>query len=325
MLVLVGWIIFALFGLAMFGASFAGLTGDGVMIATAVVALAAWGTLSGLMIYAIKLAAGTDTERCARWSNVLLLTLAILSVATTWLLGFGAFASCGPAFLSPFYHWGGVAGSVLAFFAYFAFPHVTSRLGTHSWRPPLITGSIVYGLLGVVWLIVFLVLRGDIDESFYPARSSSPYKLPYPGGDSSWVVQGNASSLNHEGNEAFAWDFRRSCGSPVLAARAGTVRTVIDTNDGRGNNNEISVDHGDGTTARYLHIKNGSAKVTSGANVSQGEPLAEVGSVGNSMTGHIHFVVERGGSSIAVTFSDSDTTDDGGIPRTFGSYESSNR
>ncbi len=42
-----------------------------------------------------------------------------------------------------------------------------------------------------------------------------------------------------------------------------------------------------------------------------------------SLTGHIHFVVESGGQSTPVTFSD--VEEDSGIPRTFHSYTSGNR
>jgi murein DD-endopeptidase MepM/ murein hydrolase activator NlpD len=59
--------------------------------------------------------------------------------------------------------------------------------------------------------------------------------------------------------------------------------------------------------------------------VKQGDVLALVGNVGNSLTGHIHFQVDKGSSSIAIVFADPDVKDDHGIPRTFGSYESSNR
>jgi len=327
MLMLVRWIVFALFGLAMFALSFAGFWGDTVMIITAVFGAVTWGVLTGLAGYAIKLAAaarqGIEAEKFARWSNALVLAFAILSVVTTWVYALGAFASCGPAFLATFYHWGGVVGSLDAFATWFVLPHLVSGLEPRGWVKPLVTGCIVYGFLGVFWLVAWLVLRGDIDESRYPPRASSPYKLPYPGGESSWVVQGNNSSFNHEGREEFAWDFRRSCGTPVLAARAGRVRNVVDTNDGHGNNNQIEVDHGDGTIGRYLHIKHGSASVSNGDPVTQGAQLAEVGSVGNSLTGHIHFVVERGSTSIPVSFSD--VRDDKGIPRTFSSYESGNR
>jgi hypothetical protein len=41
------------------------------------------------------------------------------------------------------------------------------------------------------------------------------------------------------------------------------------------------------------------------------------------MTGHIHFMVRKNGTSIGVSFTD--VTDDKGIPRTFCSYTSGNR
>ena len=53
--------------------------------------------------------------------------------------------------------------------------------------------------------------------------------------------------------------------------------------------------------------------------------LALVGNVGNSLTGHIHFQVDKGSQSVAIVFADPDVKYDKGIPRTFGSYESSNR
>lgn len=180
----------------------------------------------------------------------------------------------------------------------------------------------------LTWVVVYAKLSGTIDEKAYPSRSGSPYKLPFPGGESSWVIQGNHSSLNHHGTQQFAWDFRRSCGTPVLAARDGTVTKVDDSHDGNGSdkpNNKIVVDHGDGTSAEYLHFQYKSAKVKEKQTVKQGDVLALVGNVGNSLTGHIHFQVDKGGQSIAVVFSDPDVKDDQGIPRTFSSYESSNR
>lgn len=324
----------------MFGASFAGLLGETLMIVTAVLALLLWGAFIGLTIRAVKLAAAvrrgerSQLDASLRWTSALLLSMALLSLGTAFLLAMGAFATCGPTWLSGLYHWGGLIGSVLGFAAWFAAPSVARRslgeLGAstrpHGWRAPLITGAAVYGLWGLVWLIAWLLLRGSIDAGSYPARASSPYRLPFPGGDSSWVIQGNNSSFNHEGREQHAWDFRRRCGTPVLAARDGTVRAVTDRHTGHGGgkpNNFVEVTHGDGTVARYLHIEQNSAAVAVGDRVRQGQQLANVGNVGNSLTGHIHFVVESGGRSIPVTFRD--VEEDDGIPRTFHSYTSENR
>ena len=139
------------------------------------------------------------------------------------------------------------------------------------------------------------------------------------------MIQGNNSGLNHTGNQKHAWDFRRRCGTPVLAARGGTVSKVVHSNDGNGSgapNNMVEVDHDDGTTGRYLHVQKNSAKVKKGDAVKQGSELAKVGNVGNSLTGHVHFVVERGGKSIEVSFAD--VTEDDGVPRAFKTYKSGN-
>ncbi|MGE3163320.1 MAG: peptidoglycan DD-metalloendopeptidase family protein [Planctomycetota bacterium] len=329
-------IVFLIFAALLIGLSVAGFWGGGLMIATAIVAILAWGAFFGLSVRALVLASavvrsqGAALYDCLAWTRALFLTTAILSVVTAFVFGFGAFATCGPTWLAPAYHWGGCVGSVLGFGAWFVLPWVVrAYLGAvrdhgepHRWWTPIVLGGLVYGLWGLVWLIVWLVLRGDIDTSTYPNRSSSPYLLPYPGGDSSWVVQGNNSSLNHNGDEQHSWDFRLACGTPVLAARAGTVSKVVDKNDGHDDNNMVEIAHGDGTTGRYLHIERGSATVKNGDAVVQGQQIAKVGNVGNSLTGHIHFVVERANKSIPVTFQDVD--DDSGIPRTFGSYESGN-
>jgi len=324
----------------MFGVSFAGFEGGTLMIVTAVVALLAWGAFIGLGIRALLLAVAVrrgERERLdasLRWTRALSLTAAFLSIAMAFLFAFGAFATCGPTWLSGLYHWGGLIGSVLGFLAWFAFPALVgdalAGVGVPakplSWRAPVITGSVVYGLWGLVWLVAWLVLRGSVDTGTYPDRASSPYRLPFPGGESAWVIQGNNSSFNHEGDEQHAWDFRRQCGTPVLAARDGTVRAVTDSHTGHGSgkpNNFVEVTHSDGSVGRYLHIEQSSAVVGVGDRVRQGDRLANVGNVGNSLTGHVHFVVESGGRSIPVTFRD--VEEDSGIPRTFESYTSGNR
>jgi murein DD-endopeptidase MepM/ murein hydrolase activator NlpD len=89
-------------------------------------------------------------------------------------------------------------------------------------------------------------------------------------------------------------------------------------------NNFITIQHDgtDKTFGRYLHIETGSIVKRSG-HVNQGDVIAKVGSVGKSLTGHIHFVVEdSSGNSLAIKFSD--VSDDDGIPRTFHSYKSGN-
>lgn len=322
----------------MFGASVSGFFGGTLMVVTAIVAFLMWGSLAGITINALRFAGGTASrgnqlEKCHDWTRIVLLTAAIMSLVGAFLLALGAFATCGPVFLSGLYHWGGLIGSAIALTAYFTLPLIVRRTAgdrgdhskPHSWKAIVITFSVIYGFAVLLWLILWLVLRGSIDASAYPASSSSPYVLPFPAGESSWVIQGNNSSFNHEGGEEHAWDFRRPCGTFVIAARDGIVSDVEDSHTGHGGgkpNNFIEVRHSDNSVARYLHIEQGSAEFAVGATVTQGTRIASVGNVGNSLTGHIHFVVESGGTSIPISFRNVDGDD--GIPRTFSSYKAGN-
>jgi hypothetical protein len=336
-LLLAAHLTFLTLGALLLGGSIGAFLGETPMIVSGVLTMVLWGAYAGCAVYAVTRAAALirgDAEACEAalaWSNGLFLAVAVVSALTGLPLAFGAFASCGPLWVSPLYHWAGMVGTVLGFAAYFFLPLVVRAcLGdvgdaapSHRWWLPLVTALPVALIWGLAWLVAWLILSGSIKESDYPARAGSPYKLPFPGGEDSWVIQGNDSGLNHNGDEKHAWDFRRRCGSPVLAARGGTIRAnPVDSNDGHGSNNYIEIDHGDGTVGRYLHIQKGSIVKRSGT-VAQGDVLAKAGNVGNSLTGHIHFVVERSKKSIPVSFAD--VTDDRGIPRTFGSYTSGNR
>ena len=312
--------------------SIAGFWGGGLMIVAALIAILCWGTFTTLVVFGLLKVGGDDGPR---WTDRLMLTWGILSIGSAWALGFGAFATCGgPLWLAPLYHWLGLVGSVLGFVAYFFLPVAASALGSsytssnswNGWTGPICCFSITYGLWGIAWLIIFLLLHGGVDEASYPSTATSPFKLPFPAGEDAWVIQGNNSNLNHNDAQKFAFDFRRQCGTPVLAARDGTVATVVQSNDGyagTADNNKITITHSDGTVASYLHFEKNSAAVSVGQAVKQGQKLAKVGNVGNSLTGHIHFQVARGANTIPITFHD--VSDDHGIPRTFGTYTSSNR
>jgi hypothetical protein len=336
-------IIFLLLAAIFIGGSIGGFLGSGYMIASAIVVILLWGTFAGLTINAIRLANGVanntgNLNRALLWANRLFLIVTILSAVTGLALGFLAFIGCGPLWLSSLYHWCGMIGTILGFLAFFLLPVIvracvgeSDEYATyHRWWWVVFMPLAVAVLWGLAWLIPYLILKGDINEADYTAANRL-YKLPFPGGESSWVIQGNNSSLNHNNDhngQKFSWDFRRRCGTPVLAARDGTIQRVTDTNDGMGgNNNEIQINQGaDGTVAFYLHIQKGSVPArfrTVGATVRQGDEIAKVGSVGNSLTGHIHFMVKTGGSTIGVSFTD--VTDDRGIPRAFHSYTSGNR
>ena len=233
-------------------------------------------------------------------------------------LAFLAFVKCGPVAVPRYFHALGLIALLVAAVMVLGDRDKSSTLG--------IVLSVVVPIVWVLaWLIPYLLLRGRVDPAAY-ATAPSAFKLTFPSGERTWVIQGNNTRFNHTLDnltQGFAWDFRRPCGTPVRAALAGTVTSVIDSNDGiGGDNNEIEIRHADGSVASYLHILHNSAQVLVGAGVSQGDLLASVGSVGHSLTGHIHFHVRVGADTIPVKFAD--VTRHDGIPRGFRFYTSGN-
>src|SRR5262245_14484903 len=115
---------FQLIAAVLFGASFAGFTGGTFMIVAAVLAILLWGGFAGFMVRGIMHAAAVVAGRserldaCLRWAHYLYLVATILTPLTGLGLGFLAFASCGPLWLSGLYHWLGLVASVLAFVAF---------------------------------------------------------------------------------------------------------------------------------------------------------------------------------------------------------------
>jgi hypothetical protein len=174
--------------------------------------------------------------------------------------------------------------------------------------------------------VSLLSRTGVRDESLYPPAEQSPYMLPFPAGTTYVVCQGNRGVVSHRDWEEFAYDFAMPVGSEVCAARGGIVTRVIDKNDGHGRhalNNEIAIDHGDGTVGRYLHIRKGGSHVHLGERVVRGQRIAESGHVGLSMLPHLHFVLDDWqGNSLPITFAD--VNSDSGIPRMFKRYTSQN-
>lgn len=112
----------------------------------------------------------------------------------------------------------------------------------------------------------------------------------------------------HAGVDIGIANFRRmdNDDARVVAVAAGTVVSVLDTNFDRElvkdipsctkTGNVVVVDHGNGYRARYLHIKQGSARVTPGQPVAAGTVLAVVGSSGCSAYPHLHFELTCNGT-----------------------------
>jgi murein DD-endopeptidase MepM/ murein hydrolase activator NlpD len=175
-------------------------------------------------------------------------------------------------------------------------------------------------------IAAYVLFTGPRGLEAYPDPAASPYLLPYPAGVTWICIQSNRGVVSHRGSGEYAYDFRMPEGSAICAARGGTVVRVEESRDGHGYrwpNNYVVIDHGDGTSGHYLHLRKGGALVEAGDRVQQGEQIAESGHVGNSSMPHLHFhVTNADRETIPISFRDVDRHQ--GVPRMFYSYTSGN-
>ncbi|WP_081882494.1 M23 family metallopeptidase [Cryobacterium sp. MLB-32] len=102
------------------------------------------------------------------------------------------------------------------------------------------------------------------------------------------------------GDYHYGTDLGTGCGAPIYAAHSGRVTWA-----GRLGTygNFVKIDHGDGVSTGYAHIRDGGIFVSAGQNVSQGQNIASSGSTGASTACHLHFEVWIDGNRVnAVPF-----------------------
>ena len=125
---------------------------------------------------------------------------------------------------------------------------------------------------------------------------------PFPAGQSFIISQGFNGDATHGGPDAqYAVDIVMPIGTPVLAARAGTVMDVEEDFNAGGTNREQYVEranrvvilHEDGTMGVYAHIDLASVNVRPGLHVRAGRQIARSGNTGFSSGPHLHFVVQQ--------------------------------
>lgn len=87
-------------------------------------------------------------------------------------------------------------------------------------------------------------------------------------------------------------DYGAPHGSSILAAAAGTV--IVSGYNSGGYGNYVVINHGNGVTSLYAHAS--ALLVSKGQQVTQGQPIARVGSTGMSTGPHLHFEVLINGS-----------------------------
>ena len=87
-------------------------------------------------------------------------------------------------------------------------------------------------------------------------------------------------------------DIGAGMGTPIVAARAGTV-IAVEPEDGGPYGNHITIDHGDGLSTMYAHMSSFAA--SDGQAVTAGQVIGYVGSTGWSTGPHLHFEIHVGG------------------------------
>ena len=131
-----------------------------------------------------------------------------------------------------------------------------------------------------------------------PAR---PYRAPFALGATFLVSQAYPTHVTHVSPDSqYAVDIALPDGTPVYAARAGTVINVRhDSFSGAplpalmDQANVVEILHEDGTIAVYAHLHWDSIRVRIGQHVPVGEYLANSGNTGFTTGPHLHFAVWR--------------------------------
>jgi murein DD-endopeptidase MepM/ murein hydrolase activator NlpD len=139
---------------------------------------------------------------------------------------------------------------------------------------------------------------GSPDAQHHPPR---PYRAPFALGASFRVTQAYPTHITHVGPDSrYAVDFALPDGTPVYAAREGTVINLrhdafIGALDPMllDRANVIEILHDDGTIAVYAHLHWDSIRVHVGQRVGVGEYIADSGNTGFSSGPHLHFAVWR--------------------------------
>lgn len=136
-----------------------------------------------------------------------------------------------------------------------------------------------------------------------PTKSVSSYVDPNVGRFLGWPVGGGRAKISqyYKGSLHRGIDIADSSLPSILAASGGTVifagcagycPPLGSTYGGSGYAWAIQVDHGNGYTTWYAHLKN--IFVRTGESVSKGQAIGQMGSTGRSTGPHVHFELRRG-------------------------------
>ena len=137
----------------------------------------------------------------------------------------------------------------------------------------------------------------DLGSSSTEPDADHLYAVPFGGDARRELIQGFDGADSHLASMRYSLDFAMPEGTPVLAARAGTVLYLQDGfTEGRPDPdlleqaNLVVVAHSDGTMASYGHLMPG-IPVSIGEFVDEGDVLGSSGATGFAGQPHLHFHV----------------------------------
>ena len=147
----------------------------------------------------------------------------------------------------------------------------------------------------------------QVGDAFMPPYRNARYILPFAVGTPFLVVQGPAhmsqpgTLVTHNNDYSrYAFDFGVPEGTPVTAAREGTVIEIKDNfTAGRPDSsysnkaNYMAIMHDDNSIAYYFHLAPRGVHATIGQRVQAGELIAYSGNTGFTYGPHLHFDVRR--------------------------------
>jgi len=125
------------------------------------------------------------------------------------------------------------------------------------------------------------------------------YAWPFPPNAKAQVSQGPGGPTHHDAGSRYAVDLSVPEGTPVLAARAGTVvflesryfESGMDRAKYLDRANQVRILHDDGSMASYGHLYPKSIDLVPGQRVEVGQQIGLSGNTGYSTGPHLHFVV----------------------------------